>query len=217
VQSSYDSHVRPSRHLSKFVGDVGATGAGVLACTTRPQGDLGSGDFMSRSVKDQVKSGLRLGGGVAVFLVTMAPLADGLRRVVWAAPPHQLLWSSIGLAEIIVAAGLLISTAQVWVHFFGGCMLVGTIKGVFALMVGTSIPRLELAWAVVIFSVTLVLLVAIISRGTPLLDRIALTVYVFSLGWSADKGLFTPSPSLAVGLAALLVSWCLYYWRPHGQ
>jgi hypothetical protein len=68
---------------------------------------------MSRSVKEQVKSGLRLGGGLAVFLVAMAPLVDGLRRVVWAAPSHQLLWSPIGLAELIVAAGLLVSTAQV--------------------------------------------------------------------------------------------------------
>jgi len=171
---------------------------------------------MSQSVKEQVKSGLRLGGGLAVFLIAMAPLADGFRRIVWAAPPHQLLWSPIGVAELIVAAGLLVSTAHLWVHYFGGCILFGTIKGCFALMAGTPIPRLELAWAVIIFSVTLVLIVAVISRGTPLIDRIALTVYVFSLGWSADKGLFMPSPSLAVGLAALLASWSFYYWRPHG-
>jgi hypothetical protein len=95
-------------------------------------------------------------------------------------------------------------------------MLFGTIKGVFALVAGGPTPRLELAWAVIIFSVTLVLIVGVILRGTPLLDRIALTLYVFSLGWSADKGLFMPSPSLAVGLAALLASWCVYYWRQDG-
>ena len=125
-------------------------------------------------MKEQVKSGLRLGGGLAVFLVAMAPLVDGLRRVVWAAPSHQLLWSPIGMAELIVAAGLLVSYST-GVHYFGRCMLFGTIKGVFALVAGGPTPRLELAWAVIIFSVTLVLIVGVILRGTPLLDRIALT------------------------------------------
>ncbi len=62
---------------------------------------------MSRSVKEQVMTGLRFGGSLAVFFIAMAPLVDGWRRVVWAAPPHQLVWSPIGWVELIVAAALL--------------------------------------------------------------------------------------------------------------
>lgn len=171
---------------------------------------------MSQSVKEQVKSGLRLGGGVAVFLVAMAPLVDGLRRVVWEAPPHQLVWSPIGCVEFVLAASLLVSTAPVWMYLIAGCMLIGSIKGVLVFVAGAPISRLEAAGLVFVFLVTLILIGSIAVRGTTLLDRIALTLYVFSLGWGAEKGLLMPSPSLAIGLAALFGSWCVYYWRHHG-
>lgn len=171
---------------------------------------------MGQSVKEQVKSGLRLGGGVAVFFLAMAPLVDGLRRVVWAAPQHQLVWSPIGCLELVVAAALLVPTARVWMYLIAGCMLIGSIKGVLVFMAGAPIPRLETAGLVFVFLLTLILMGSIALRGTTLLDRVALTLYVFSLGWSADKGLLMPSPSLAFGLAALFASWCVYYWRQHG-
>lgn len=56
-------------------------------------------------------------------------------------------------------------------------------------------------------------MVAIGVRGPTLLDRVALTLYAFCLAWRADKGLFMPSPSLAIGLAALFVSWGISYWK----
>lgn len=172
---------------------------------------------MNQSVKEQVKSGLRLGGGLAVFLVAMAPLVDGLRRVVWAAPPHQLLWSDpISWVELIVAAVLLASTAQVWVQYLAGCMVFACVKGVVIFAAGTPISRTETAGLVFVFLVTLMLMVSLILRGVMLLDRIALTLYVFSLGWDADKGLFMPSPALAVGLAVLFTSWCVGYWKQRG-
>jgi len=169
---------------------------------------------MGRSVKEQVKSGLRLGGGLAVFFVALAPLVAGLRRVVWAAPPRHLVWSEpIGWVELIVAATLLVLMAQVWMQWFAGCLLFGIVKGVFMLLAGGPIPRSELAIPVVFFVATLVLMASIGLRGTTLLDRIALTFYVFCIAWRADKGLFMPAPSLAIGLAALFASWCVYYCR----
>ena len=172
---------------------------------------------MGRSVREQVKSGLRLGGGLAVFFVAMAPLVDGLRRVVWAAPQHQLVWSPIGCVEFIAAATLLVPTAKVWMQWFAGCLLFGSIKGVFLLITGGPIPRSELAVPVIFFVATLVLMGSIALRGATLLDRIALTFYVFCITWRADKGLFMPNPALAVGLAALFASWCVYSWRHRDQ
>jgi hypothetical protein len=169
---------------------------------------------MGRSVKEQVKSGLRLGGSFAVFFLAMAPLVDGLRRVVWAAPPHRLLWAQpIGCVELIVAAALLFYTARVWMQWIAGCMLIGSIKGIVVFIAGAPISRLESAEVVVIFLATLAPMVAIGVRGPTLLDRVALTLYVFCLAWRADQGLFMPSPSLAIGLAALFVSWGIFYWK----
>jgi hypothetical protein len=169
---------------------------------------------MGRSVKEQVKSGLRLGGGLAVFFLAMAPLADGLRRVVWAAPPHRLLWAQpIGWVELIVAAALLFYTARIWMQWIAGCVLIGSIKGIVVFIAGAPISRLESAEVVIAFLATLVPMVAIGVRGPTLLDQVALTFYVFCLAWRADQGLFMPSPSLAIGLAALFVSWGISYWK----
>jgi hypothetical protein len=172
---------------------------------------------MKQSVKRQIKNGLRLGGGLAVFLIAMLPLVDGLRRVVWASPPHQLVLAEpIGWLELTVAAALFISTAQVWVKYLLGCMIFGAVKGIALLITGGTSPPLEIAELLLFIFASIVLLVGIVLRGTPLLDRIALTLYVFSVGWRADKGLFLPEPSLAVGLTCLLASWFVYYWRQHG-
>jgi hypothetical protein len=164
---------------------------------------------MGRSVKQQIKSGLRLGGGLAVFFLAMAPLVDGLRRVVWAAPPHQLVWSPIGWAELIVAAALMVSTATMWMQWAAGCMLFASIKGAFMLTMGGPIPRSELALPVIFSVASLVLMGSIALRGTTVLDRIALTFYVFCIAWRADKGLFMADTSLAVGLGVLFASWCV--------
>lgn len=169
---------------------------------------------MGRSVREQVKSGLRLGGSLAVFFLAMGPLVDGLRRVVWAAPPHQLLLAEpIGWVELIVAAALLFYTARVWMLYIAGCMLIGSTKGIVVFLAGAPISRLESSEAVIVFLATLIPMVAIGVRGPTLLDRVTLTLYVFCLAWRADKGLFMPSPSLALGLAALFVSWVIPYWK----
>ncbi len=171
---------------------------------------------MGRSAKEQVKSGLRLGGGLAVFLVAMLPLVDGLRRVVWAAPSHQLVLAEpTGWLELIVAAALFLSTAQVWVKYVLGCMAIGAVKGIVLFITGAS-SRLEIAELLLFVLASIVLLVSAVLRGTPPLDRVALTLYVFSVGWRADKGLFMPDPSLVVGLTCLFASWCIYRWRLHG-
>lgn len=172
---------------------------------------------MKQSVKRQIKSGLRLRRGLAVFLIAMLPLVDGLRRVVWAAPPHQLLLAEpIGWLELIVAGVLFVSTAQVWVKYLLGCMVIGGVKGIVLFITGGASSRLEIAELLLFVLATVVPLVGIVLRSTPLLDRIALTFWVFCIAWRADKGLFMPDPSLAVGLAGLFVSWCVYYWRQHG-
>jgi hypothetical protein len=169
---------------------------------------------MNVSVKDQVKRGLRLGGGVAVFLLALAPLIDGLRRVVWAAPQHQLLLNPIGWMELFVAAALLVSTARIWVYYLAGCMVFGVVKALVVLISGNQInemSHLQLAELLFVTFASAVLIVGMVVRGTKLLDRIALTLYIFCVAWHANAGLFMPDESLVIGLVGLLVAWGIHY------
>lgn len=115
---------------------------------------------MDHSVKEQISNGLRLGGGLAVFLLAMVPLVDGLRRVIWAARPDQyVLWRPIGWIELILAAALLFFSAPIWTQWVLGCMLFATVKSLFILMAGTPNPRGETIGLLVIVLFTVVLLV----------------------------------------------------------
>lgn len=167
---------------------------------------------MKDSTKRQVWNGLRWGGGLAVFLVAILPLVDGLRRTIWAAHAHQPI-EPIGWMELVVAAALFASTANVWVYYLLGCMVFGGIKGIALLAMGGGGPPLQTSALLLCILVAILLLVSIVLRPITFLDRIALTLFVFSVAWRADSGLFVPDPSLFVGLMFLFISWCVHYWR----
>jgi hypothetical protein len=170
---------------------------------------------MKGTTKRQIKNGLRWGGGLAVFLLAMLPLVDGLRRTVWAGYAHQPM-EPVGWLELGFAAALLASTASVWVHYILGCMVFGAVKGTALIAtggIGGIGGPLQTAELLVFILGTILLLVTIVLRPTTFFDRIMLTLFVVSVGWRADKGLFEPSPSLFVGLMFLLLSWCVDYWK----
>lgn len=167
---------------------------------------------MKDSVRQQIRSGLRWGGGLAVFLVAMLPLVDGLRRTVWAAHSDQRV-EPIGWLEILVAGAMFASTASVWVYYLLGCMVFGAIKGIALVAMGGSGAPLQAAELLLFIFGTILLLIGIVGRPITTLDRITLTLFVFSVGWHADRGLFVPDLSLFVGLVFLFVSWCFHFWK----
>jgi hypothetical protein len=167
---------------------------------------------MKDSTKRQVWNGLRWGGGLAVFLVAILPLVDGLRRTVWAAHAHQPI-EPIGWMELVVAAALFASTANVWVYYLLGCMVFGGIKGIALLVMGGGGSPLQTSALLLCILVAILLLVSIVLRPITFLDRIALTLFVFAVGWRADSGLFIPAPSFFVGLMFLFTSGCVRCWK----
>jgi len=167
---------------------------------------------MKITTKRQIKNGLRWGGGLAVFLFAMLPLVDGLRRTVWAGYAHQPM-DPVGWLELGVAAVLFASTASMWVYYVLGCMVFGAVKGIALIATGGIGAPLQSAELLVFILGTILLVVTIVLRPITIFDRITLTLFVFSVGWRADKGLFEPAPSLFVGLMFLLLSWCVHYWK----
>jgi hypothetical protein len=169
---------------------------------------------MSQTIKEQVKSGLRLGVGAGLFLIGGMLLSAGMSRVVWSAtPPHYIIWPEpLGWAELALAAALLLSSAGVWWQVFAGYMLIGSFKSVIVFITGTDLfapygpfPRPEAA-ALAVFGVVTILLMWRFKENPPtILDRIALTAYLFCFLWRANRAEFSDfGLGLIVGLGFLV-------------
>jgi len=172
---------------------------------------------MEKSTKQQIVSGLRIGGSLGAFLIGGMLMGNGLGRIlVGSAGSYQIAWADwMGWAELVVAAAILLLTARTWLMLLGGYLLFGALKG-FILFATGSFPshgfstRVE-ALALVFYCVaTLMLMFRFAQKPPTVLDRVALTVYLFCLWPGAANSAF--SWWQGVGLAALVVSWCVSRW-----
>ncbi|MGH9740227.1 MAG: hypothetical protein ACRD4X_16825 [Candidatus Acidiferrales bacterium] len=172
---------------------------------------------MSETARKQIKSGLRLGVGIGLFLIGGMLLSAGMGSVVWSAtPPHYVVWPEpMGWTELALAAAALLSSAGVWWQLFAGYMLIGSVKSVIVLITGTDLfaphglfPRPEAA-ALGFFGVASILLMWRFTKNRPtVVDRIALTAYLFCFAWRADAVKFSDFDlGLLVGLDCLLLAW----------
>lgn len=180
---------------------------------------------MNKATRNQAKSGLRLGIAFGLFLIGGMLLSAGMGRVAWSAiPPHYVVWSDpIGWAEIALAAVALLSSAGIWWQLFAGYMLFGFVKSAIVLATGRDIyaphapfPRPEAA-ALGFFCVVSILLMYRFTKNRPaILDRIALTAYLFCLVWRADAAKFSDFDlGLLVGLGCLLLAWAYDRFHHH--
>ena len=177
----------------------------------------------NRSAKEQAKNGLRLGLSSGVFLIALMFLGNGLRQVAWPVASAQEPFGSnwVGWVEIVISGVLLWFTAQVWLLLLGGFALFGFIKGVLVLITGQELypphrpfPRTESAEIAVFALTTLLLLFRFVNAAPTTLDRCALTLYVFALGWHGDLARFSlADPWQMAGLVGLAISWSIYRWK----
>ena len=172
---------------------------------------------MDRTMRQQVASGLRIGAGLGFFLIAAMLMGNGMRRILGSVGSHQIAWSDwMGWAELMVAAVILLLTARAWLLLLGGCLLFGLLKGLIVFATGsfsshgfsTRVEPLAVAFYCL---ATLVLMFRFAEIPPTVLDRVALTMYLFCLWPAASSSTF--SWWQGVGLAALLVSWCVSRWR----
>lgn len=175
------------------------------------------------TAKEQAKSGLRLGISLGLFLIAGMLLSSGMERVVWSAsPPHYVVWPEpTGWLELALATAILLSTAGVWWMLLGGCMVLGSVKCVIVLLTGRNVfapydpfPRLEAVELLVFAVASVALMFRLWKKPLTIIDRVAITVYLYSFMWHADRVEFSAAgPGLALGLFALLAAWCAHWWR----
>lgn len=174
---------------------------------------------MGRTVKEQINSGVHLGVGFGSFLIAAMLLGLGMTRVVWsaAAQRHIVSWEPIGWAELLAAALILLLTADVWWQLLAGYMFIGCFKGVVMFITGRDMfpphgpfRRLDSAVLTMFAAATVALLLRFADARPTIVDRIALTLFVFCFVWSTATAKFSAAnPSLAVALIVLLISWAV--------
>jgi len=180
---------------------------------------------MGQTARKQIKSGLRLGIGAGLFLVGGMLLSAGMGSVVWSAvPPHFVVWPEpMGWTELALAAVALVSSAGMWWQLFAGYMLIGSVKSAIVLITGRGIfaphgpfPRPDAA-ALGFFGVASILLMWRFTKKPPnVVDRVALTAYVFCFAWRADAAKFSDFDlGLLAGLGCLLLAWAYDRFQRH--
>jgi hypothetical protein len=174
---------------------------------------------MGRSVKVQIRSGLRLGAGLGVFLVAAILLGHTRTRLEVLSSYHQNGWSDwVVWLEVILGVGLLFSAVHVWYQWLAGCLLFGIVKAFMALVTGTAVfpmrqlpPTRTVSLMVVVYcTVSLLLLIRFMETKLTMADRVAVTVYF--LCFLPPRSSF-PSVWEIVGFVGLLASWVVYRWR----
>ena len=145
---------------------------------------------MSRTVLQQVKSGIGLAVGILVFIAGAGLTLSGLELVLAKATPLSLVWSPKGWVLLASSFVLLLAMAPYWYKFFAGCAILGFLKALFSIVTGRSVysasePVPRLAGFHVLVVCALVIWFAVRAEGTKLSiqDRVTLTLVWISLMW----------------------------------
>jgi len=174
---------------------------------------------MRRPVKEQIRSGLRLGAGLGVFLIGGLLLGYARIRLEVLSSSHQTGWSDwVIWLEVILGVGLLFSTVNVWYQWLAGCLLFGIVKAFIALVTGTAVfpirqlpPTRTVSLMVAVYcTVSLLLMIRFMQAKLTMVDRVAVILYF--LCFLPSRSSF-PSVWEILGLAGLLASWVVYRWR----
>jgi len=172
---------------------------------------------MTRSIRQQIANGLRLGSGLGLFLIGAMLIGLGFRGVGLLAPVRSIIWSNwLGWIELIVGAVTLVMSAQIWYQLLAGCMLCGFVKCLTIMVTGKDMfpPHRSFTLAesvgIALFCLVSLLLMARFAKNPPnSLDSVSLTVWVLCLWPATNNG---SSLWWAVGLFALCISWGFSHW-----
>jgi hypothetical protein len=157
----------------------------------------------------QVKSGFRTAGawllGFAWLCLVFAGLAIGFSQSNYPRP--------LGWLFLLVAAAVLVATADRWVKAFPGIMVVATVNGLITISSGHAtgnpsvlVPRLTAILLTLLLAGGTALSLTFRSKRLSVPDRLALLVLAVSIGWGAidvRHGVI----ALALGTGCLLLAW----------
>lgn len=169
----------------------------------------------------KVRSGIKLGVGAGLFLVAGILLSDGMDGIFWSGVrPGEVHWHDFaGWAELAVAFAILVPTANVWWQLLCGYMVFGLIKSAILILTGSDIvssqplSRLQGVFLAIFCLGTILSLLRLARDKVTLVDRVALTLFIFAFLWQANQASFSSmSSGMVIAFVILLIAWLLA-WR----
>jgi hypothetical protein len=149
-------------------------------------------------------------------LIAAILLGDARTRLFSTPSHYQIPQSSywLGSFEVLAATTILLLTAHVWWLYIAGGVLFGVFKGLVAFMVGSDLfpirhvaySRIQALGLIAYCLVTLLLLWRFSAVRFTIVDRIALTIWLFCFLSGATSLL---SAWQLVGLGVLGLSWLI--------
>jgi hypothetical protein len=170
---------------------------------------------LSRSVMEQVKSGLWLGLGCLAMPVGLGATLGGVSLVLPDTTVPHLLWSTIGLLGIVLGLVILLLSANIWYKLLAGCFLFGSVKALFSLLTGRYFysphePFSRLISAQIILFGALILWFGLQVEGKKftVLDRFAITLTALAGLWFLEgkQSLWVFVTPLALAVGVLLMA-----------
>lgn len=132
---------------------------------------------------------------------------------------HFVSSAWLGWVELSLAVVLIPLTMHLWIQFFGGCVGFGFLTSVVVVITGSNwfsphlpFSQVEAAEIAFYFGATFVWLIRFAKTRPQLPDRIAITLWMFSLLGSPNNPHFSIVQG-GVGLTALFLAWWVSRWR----
>ena len=181
-----------------------------------------------RPLREQVKTGLRVGFGIVGAILVFFMAGDGFRRLsFWDARffwSHGLLGQIVGCGELLTAALVMFTTARGWAAFVPAWLAIGGLSGVVIFFTGRSlrppylpISRLTVAEYLLGGFVIIATTVRFTGKRPKVLDKIAITIFVLALAKAATLAGRAPTVSEivfeATGVGFLIVAWGVDRWN----
>jgi len=181
---------------------------------------------MKPSTRRQIRNGLRIAGGMGLFLIAAMILGvaiDGLQ----AGAGHLRLWpnGAIALGLIVLVTAILVLSARVWILYIAGCLLFALPKCFIVIASGRDFysphapfSRLVAAELGLFSLVSLFLIYRVTQNHAPgIVDRMAFTFFTLALVFAFSRQEFAVIAIWQVaGVVALCLAWLLSR-RKHGR
>jgi hypothetical protein len=150
-----------------------------------------------------------------MWLIAIMLMSSGLARITGAPTRFPIVWADwLGWLELAVACALFMLAAHVWYMALGGYLFAGFFKIILFLMTGqalysrtVSLPRLDAAVQAGFALLGLSLLFRFVEIRLTVVDRLALTIYMFTFFQLGNV------PVQTLGVGALATSWGTHLFR----
>jgi hypothetical protein len=174
--------------------------------------------MIKRTIKQQAYDGLKLTGNILLGFGTFFVLMCGVGSILYPTRIPRIL----GFALAIAATAFMVKTMRRWAQYFPGFISLGLINALVTLSRGRTIdgsrpvPRMTAISGLVIIVLSLAASRRFERQSLSVIDRIALLLFLYWIGWGLVAGSVSPAIDLSFAIIAsggLVIAWVIDHSR----